>query len=148
MTRRTSAKRAAHVKFVVRHFQSDKIKVLKVCVSIAVSILLANIFYAVTAGFDVESYVAGDLDADYIFAKEALNMPGRTAAEKRYPTSSAGTTAARNRILFCLRISFLISFFVIPLVESFPIMRSWCRTIFTGKPVRIGNSAGWIRGRR
>ena len=59
-------------KFVVRHFQSDKIKVLKVCVSIAVSILLANIFYAVTAGFDVESYVAGDLDADYIFAKESV----------------------------------------------------------------------------
>ncbi len=59
-------------KFVMRHFQSDKIKVLKVCVSIAVSILLANIFYAVTAGFDQESYVDGDLDVDYILAKEAV----------------------------------------------------------------------------
>ena len=59
-------------KFVVRHFQSDKIKVLKVCVSIAVSILLANVFYAVTAGFDVELYVEGDLDADYILAKESV----------------------------------------------------------------------------
>ena len=59
-------------KFVMRHFQSDKIKVLKVCVSIAVSILLANIFYAVTAGFDVESYVEGGLDADYILAKESV----------------------------------------------------------------------------
>ncbi len=59
-------------KIVVRHFQGDKIKVLKVCVSIAVSILLANIFYAVTAGFDVELYVEGDLDADYILAKESV----------------------------------------------------------------------------
>ena len=59
-------------KFTVRHFKSDKIKVLKVCVSIAVSVLLANAFYAVTAGFDTEVYVEEDLDADYILAKESV----------------------------------------------------------------------------
>lgn len=59
-------------KFAVRHFWSDKRKVLKVCASIAVSILIANLFYAVTAGFDAESYAAGDLDADYILAKEPV----------------------------------------------------------------------------
>ena len=59
-------------KFMVRHFKSDKIKVLKVCVSIAVSILLANAFYAVTAGFDTEAYVEEELDADYIVAKDPI----------------------------------------------------------------------------
>lgn len=59
-------------KFTVRHFQNDKRKVLKVCAAIAVSILLANAFYAVTAGFDTEAYVEEELDADYIVAKEPV----------------------------------------------------------------------------
>lgn len=59
-------------KIAVRQFKSDKRKVAKVCISIAVSILLANVFYAVTAGFDTEVYVSDELDADYILGKEAL----------------------------------------------------------------------------
>lgn len=59
-------------KFAVRHFKSDKAKVLKVCVAIAVSILLANVFYAMTAGFDTEEYVKRNLDADYILAREEV----------------------------------------------------------------------------
>lgn len=59
-------------KFTVRHFKSDKAKVWKVCVSIAVSVLLANAFYAVTEGFDTEAYVDEKLDADYIVAKESV----------------------------------------------------------------------------
>lgn len=59
-------------KFVVRNFKSDKAKVLKVCISVALSILLANAFYAVAAGFDEEEYVQNDLDADFIIAKEPI----------------------------------------------------------------------------
>lgn len=59
-------------KFVVRNFKSDKAKVLKVCISVALSILLANAFYAVAAGFDEEEYVKSDLDADFIIAKEPI----------------------------------------------------------------------------
>lgn len=59
-------------KFVVRNFKSDKVKVLKVCISVALSILLANAFYAVAAGFDEEEYVQNDLDADFIIAKEPI----------------------------------------------------------------------------
>ncbi len=59
-------------KIAVRQFTGDKAKVAKVCISIAVSILLANGFYTVTAGFDTEAYVAEELDADYILEKEAL----------------------------------------------------------------------------
>lgn len=59
-------------KFTVRHFKSDKLKVLKVCVSLAMSVLLANAFYAVTAGFDTEAYVEEELDADYIVAKDPV----------------------------------------------------------------------------
>lgn len=59
-------------KFIVRHFQGDKARALKVCVSVALSILLANAFYAMAAGFDVEEYVKGDIDADFILAKEAV----------------------------------------------------------------------------
>ena len=59
-------------KFVVRNFKSDKAKVLKVSVSVALSILLANAFYAVSAGFDEEEYVQSDLDADFIIAKEPI----------------------------------------------------------------------------
>ena len=59
-------------KLVVRNFKSDKAKVLKVCISVALSILLANAFYAVAAGFDEEEYVKSDLDADFIIAKEPI----------------------------------------------------------------------------
>lgn len=59
-------------KFVVRNFKSDKAKVLKVCISVALSILLANAFYAVAEGFDEEEYVQNDLDADFIIAKEPI----------------------------------------------------------------------------
>ena len=59
-------------KFVTRHFMSDKKKVLKVCVSIALGILLANVFYALAAGFDEEEYVKENLDADYLIAKESI----------------------------------------------------------------------------
>lgn len=59
-------------KFTIRHFKSDKGKVLKVCASIAAGILLSNGFYAVTAGFDTEAYVQESLDADYILAKESV----------------------------------------------------------------------------
>lgn len=64
-------------KFVVRHFKGDKKKVLKVCVSIALSIFIANTFYAMAAGFDEEEYVKEDLDADFILAKKSiLTSPG------------------------------------------------------------------------
>lgn len=77
-------------KFVVRHFKGDKKKVLKVCVSIALSIFIANAFYAMAAGFDEEEYVKEDLDADFILAKKSiLTSPGvntvsypRTAEEE------------------------------------------------------------------
>lgn len=59
-------------KIALRQFKSDKRKVAKVCISIAMSILLANVFYAVTAGFDTEVYVRDEMDADYILGKEAL----------------------------------------------------------------------------
>ncbi len=57
-------------KIGIRQFMGDKTKIAKVCVSIAISILLANIFYSVTAGFDMEKYVEEELDADFILAKE------------------------------------------------------------------------------
>ncbi|MCM1257868.1 MAG: ABC transporter permease [Roseburia sp.] len=64
-------------KFVVRHFMGDKKKVLKVCISIALSIFIANAFFAVAAGFDEEEYVKEDLDADFILAKKSiLTSPG------------------------------------------------------------------------
>lgn len=59
-------------KIALRQFKSDKRKVAKVCISIAVSILLANVFYAVTAGFDREAYVREELGTDYILEKESL----------------------------------------------------------------------------
>lgn len=59
-------------KISLRQFKSDKRKVAKVCISIAVSILLANAFYAVTAGFDTEAYVREELGTDYILEKESL----------------------------------------------------------------------------
>lgn len=59
-------------KFVSRNFKSDKAKVLKVCISIALSIVLASAFYAVAEGFDTEEYVKTDLDADFIIAKEPI----------------------------------------------------------------------------
>lgn len=64
-------------KFVVRHFKGDKKRVLKVCISIALSVFLANAFYAVAAGFDQEEYVKDDLDADFILAKKPIfTSPG------------------------------------------------------------------------
>lgn len=64
-------------KLAVRCFANSKAKVLKVWVSIALSILLAGIFYTMAAGFDVEEYVKGDIDADYIFArKPVFTSPG------------------------------------------------------------------------
>ena len=59
-------------KFVARHFKSDKKKVIKVCVSVALSILLANTFYAAAAGFDEKKYVEGNLDEDFIIAKKPI----------------------------------------------------------------------------
>ncbi|MCM1121165.1 MAG: ABC transporter permease [Eubacterium sp.] len=59
-------------KIVWRHFESDKAKAGKVCISVALSILLANAFYAVAAGFDEEEYVKGELDADFILANDAI----------------------------------------------------------------------------
>jgi len=59
-------------KLALRQFAGDRGKVAKVCISIAVSMLLANAFYAVAAGFDIEAYVEEELDADYILAKEEL----------------------------------------------------------------------------
>lgn len=77
-------------KFVVRHFKGDRKKVWKVCISIALSIFIANAFYAMAAGFDGEEYVKEDLDADFILAKKPiLTSPGvnsvsypRTAEEE------------------------------------------------------------------
>lgn len=59
-------------KIVARNFKSDKKKTIKVCVSVAISIILANAFYAAAAGFDEMKYVEGNLDEDFIIAKEAL----------------------------------------------------------------------------
>lgn len=59
-------------KFVARHLKSDKKKVIKVCVSVALSILLANAFYATAAGFDEKKYVEGNLDEDFIIAKKPI----------------------------------------------------------------------------
>lgn len=68
-------------KIAIRQFTRDKTKVAKVCVSIAISVLLANAFYAVTAGFDTESYVEEELDADFILAKETLLVGTNTNAK-------------------------------------------------------------------
>lgn len=59
-------------KIAVRQFKSDKRKVVKVWISVAVSILLANVFYGVTAGFSTEDYVKEELHADYILEKDTL----------------------------------------------------------------------------
>lgn len=59
-------------KLRIRHLQSDKIKALKVCVSVACSLMLACAFHAVAEGFDEETYVQGELAADYIIAKEPV----------------------------------------------------------------------------
>ena len=59
-------------KFVARHFKSDKKKVIKVCISVAFSILLANAFYATATGFDEKAYVEGNLDEDFIIAKNSI----------------------------------------------------------------------------
>lgn len=74
-------------KFSVRHFLGDKKKVFKVCISIALSIFIANAFYAIAAGFDEEAYVKGDLDADFILAKKPiLTSPGVNTVS--YPRTS------------------------------------------------------------
>lgn len=70
-------------KIAIRQFTRDRAKAAKVCVSIAISVLLANAFYAVTAGFDMESYVEEELDADYILANEAL-LVGANTNSKSY----------------------------------------------------------------
>ena len=59
-------------KLRIRHLQSDKIKALKVCVSVACSLMLACAFHAVAEGFDEEAYVQGELAADYIIAKKPV----------------------------------------------------------------------------
>lgn len=59
-------------KFAVRHFKSDKIKALKVCLSVALSLMLACAFYVVAEGFDEEEYAKKELDADFIVAKEPV----------------------------------------------------------------------------
>lgn len=59
-------------KLRIRHLQSDKTKVLKVCVSVACSLILACAFYTVAEGFDEETYVQGELGVDYIVAKKPV----------------------------------------------------------------------------
>lgn len=83
-------------KFVMRHFQSDRRKVCKVCISLALSILLAGACYTVVTGFDEEEYVRRDLDADFLVAKKpiftnpTLNLYSyeRTTAEEIKPFQS------------------------------------------------------------
>jgi len=72
-------------KFVIRHLKSDKKKVLKVCVSIALSVFIANAFYAIAEGFDEGEYVKEDLDADYIMAKKSIltNLSVNTVSYER-----------------------------------------------------------------
>lgn len=59
-------------KLAFRNLQSNKKKAVKICISIAVSILLANCFYAAAAGFDEKEYVSSNLDADYTIAKKTF----------------------------------------------------------------------------
>lgn len=77
-------------KVAARNFKSDKKKVIKVCISVAFSILLVNAFYAAAAGFDEKKYVEGELGEDFTIAKKSiLSSPGvnaisyeRTTAEE------------------------------------------------------------------
>ncbi|MDE6845584.1 MAG: ABC transporter permease [Lachnospiraceae bacterium] len=83
-------------KFVVRNFKRDKAKVLKVCISVALSILLANAFYAVAAGFDEEEYVKSDLDADFIIAKEPIFTSSNVNAVSYLRTTEEEIAAYRE----------------------------------------------------
>lgn len=90
---RTSDNKSCLHKFVMRRFQSDRSKVCKVCISLALSILLASTFYTVVTGFDEEEYARLDLDVDFrvakrpIFTNPNLNLYSyeRTTAEEIAP---------------------------------------------------------------
>ena len=69
---KTADNRDCLKKFTMRNFKSNKAKVVKVCISVAFSIFLANTFYTVSAGFDEEEYGKDSLDADFIIAKEPV----------------------------------------------------------------------------
>lgn len=83
-------------KFAMRHLRSDRVKVVMVCISLALGILLSGAFYTIVAGFDEEEYVRGDLDADFLIAKKPvftnpnLNLYSyeRTSAEELAPYKS------------------------------------------------------------
>ena len=75
-------------KVAARNFKSDKKKVIKVCISVAFSILLANAFYAAAAGFDEKEYVEGELGEDFTIAKKSiLSSPGANAVSYERTTA-------------------------------------------------------------
>lgn len=80
-------------KFVVRNMKGNKAKVLKVCISVALSILLANAFYAVAEGFDTAEYVRSGLDADYIIAQAPI-LTSPNVNSVSYPRTAEEEIAA------------------------------------------------------
>lgn len=59
-------------KFTVKKFLNNKRKVFKIYFSIAFSILLANLFYTIVAGFDEQEYISKNMPTDYIVATQSF----------------------------------------------------------------------------
>lgn len=56
------------LKFVMRRFHGDKKSAMKIYISIAFSIVLANLFYTIVTGFNEEEYISSNMAADYTVA--------------------------------------------------------------------------------
>lgn len=59
-------------KFVMRRFQNDKKNALKIYISIAISIFLANLFYTIVVGFNEKEYISSNMAADYIVTNKTF----------------------------------------------------------------------------
>lgn len=59
-------------KFVMRGFHNEKKKVWRIYISIAISILLANLFYTIVAGFQEEEYISSNMETDYTVASKSF----------------------------------------------------------------------------
>lgn len=59
-------------KFVIRGFWQEKKKAGKIYISIAFSILLANLFYTIVTGFDEQEYISSGMKADYTVADKTF----------------------------------------------------------------------------
>ncbi|MFP3153730.1 FtsX-like permease family protein [Lachnospiraceae bacterium ZAX-1] len=59
-------------RFIMRKFWNDKKNAWKIYLSIAFSVLLANLFYAAVMGFNEEEYIGSSMPTDYIVANTTM----------------------------------------------------------------------------